>query len=64
MLHDNCGFEDIGFNAVSIIFGNQKFDKLLNELILLGKRFIFRMKMEKKMPTLNIFFFIFSQIKL
>ena len=63
MLHDNCGLEDVEFNAVSIIFGNQKFDKLLNELILLGNRFIFRMKMEKKMPTLNNFF-IFSQIKL
>ena len=59
MLHDSCGLEDVEFNAVS----NQKFDKLLNELILLGKRFIFRMKMEKKVPTLNIFF-IFSQIKL
>ena len=38
MLHDNCGLEDVEFNTctVSIIFGNQKFDKLLNELILLG----------------------------
>ena len=35
MLHDNCGLEDVEFNAVSIIYGNQKFDKLLNELILL-----------------------------
>ena len=48
ILHDNCGLEDVEFNAVSIIFGNQKFDKLLNELILLGKRFIFRMKMKRK----------------
>ena len=58
MLHDNCGLEDVEFNAVNIIFGNQKFDKLLNELILLGKRFIFRKKMEKKTPTLNFFFYI------
>ena len=58
MLHDNCGLEDVEFNVVSIIFGNQKFDKLLNELILLGKRFIFRMKMEKKMPTLNNFLYL------
>ena len=55
-LHDDCGLEDVVFDDVSIIFCNQKFDNLLN--VLLGKRFIFHMKMEKKMPTLKRFLYL------
>ena len=40
------------------MFGNQNFDNLLNELILIGKRYIFRMKMEKKIPLLNRFLYL------
>ena len=58
MLHDNYGLLDVKFNAENIIFGSQKFDNLLNELILIGKRYIFHMKKEKKMPTLNAFLYL------
>ena len=58
ILHDNCGLLDVKFNAENIIFGNQKYDNLLNELILIGKRYIFHMKKEKKMPTLNAFLYL------
>ena len=53
MLHDNCELVDLRFCKNSIIFGNHNFDKLLNELILIGKRYIFRIKMEKKIPILK-----------
>ena len=39
MLHDNCGLLDVKFNAENIIFGSQKFDNLLNELLLIGKQY-------------------------
>ena len=54
MLQDNCELV-VNFDAENIIFGDPNFDNLLNELILIGKRYLFRMKIEKKMPSLNMF---------
>ena len=42
-------------NSIKISEGGPNFDNLLNELILIGKRYIFRMKIEKKLPSLNTF---------
>ena len=58
MLRDNCELVDLRFCKNNIIFGNQNFDNLLNEVILIGKRYIFRMKMEKKIPILNMFLYL------
>lgn len=55
ILQDNCGFENIEITVTDIILGNPSFDDLLNELILLGKRYIFRMKTENKEPSLSHF---------
>lgn len=55
ILHDNCGLRNINFNDATIIFGNPNFDLMLNELILLGKRYIYRMKTEGKEPNLSNF---------
>ena len=55
LLHDNCELNNIVFDAERIIFGSPNFDHLLNELILLGKRMIFRKKKENKLPGLSEF---------
>ena len=52
LLHDNCELNNIVFDAESIIFGSPNFDNLLNELILIGKRMIFRKKKETELPGL------------
>ena len=50
LLHDNCELNNTVFDAESIIFGSPIFDNLLNELILLGRRMIFRKKKETELP--------------
>lgn len=55
LLMDNCGIENINFTTIDIIFGNPMFDEILNKLLLLGKQFIYRMKIEEKMPSFNAF---------
>lgn len=55
LLRENCDLKTIRFVITDIIFGNPNFEKLLNEILLLGKRFIFRMKMENKIPSLIAF---------
>ena len=57
MLHDNCGLEDVEFNAVSIIFGNQKFDKLLKEINTAWKTFHFSYENGKENAYFKYFFF-------
>ena len=54
MLQDNCELV-VNFDAENIIFGDPNFDNILNELILIGKRYLFRMQIEKKMPSLIMF---------
>lgn len=51
LLVDNCGIENINFTVADIIFGNQIYDEILNRILLLGKRFIYRMKIEQKVPS-------------
>ena len=63
LLHDNCEWNTIVFDAERIIFGSPNFDNLLNELILLGKRMIFRKKKENKLPGF-IEFILFSKTEL
>ena len=36
-LRDNCGFENISYNAVDTILGNPKFEGTLNKIVLWGK---------------------------
>ena len=55
LLRDNCGFENISFNAVDIILGNPKFEGTLNKIVLWGKKFIYRSKIEEKLPAFNGF---------
>lgn len=55
LIQDNCGQENIDFTVTDIIFGNPNFEDLLNEILLLGKRFIYRMKMENQRPSLICF---------
>ena len=62
LLRENCGLENITVSATDVIFGNPNFENLLNEILLLGKRFVYRMKIEKKRPSLISFqkYFVFS----
>ena len=55
LLRDNCGFQNISCNAVNIILGNSKFEGTLNKIVLWGKTFIYRSKMEEKLPSFNGF---------
>ena len=55
LLHDNCELNNIVFDAERIIFGSPNVADVLNELILLGKRLIFRKKKENKLPGLIVF---------
>ena len=55
LLRDNCGFENISFNAVGIILGNPKSEGTLNKIVLWGKNFIYRSKMEEQLPSFNGF---------
>ena len=50
LFRDNCGFENITFNAVDVILGNSKFEGTLNKIVLWGKTFIYRSKTEEKLP--------------
>ena len=51
LLRDNCGFENISFNAADIILGNSKFEGILNKIVLV----IYRSKMEEILPSFNGF---------
>lgn len=51
LLIENCGFENVSFIVTDIVFGNPAFDEILNVLLLYGKKFIYRMKMEGKIPS-------------
>ena len=55
LLRDKCRFENISFNAVDIILGNPKFEGTLNKIVLWGKKFIYRYKMEEQLPSFNGF---------
>ena len=55
LLRENCGLENIIVCITDVIFGNPNFENLLNEILLLGKWFIYRMKIEKKRPSLISF---------
>ena len=63
LLHDNCELNNIVFDEKRILFGSPNSDNLFNELILFGKRMIFRKKKENKLPGL-IEIHTFSQTKL
>ena len=45
---ENCGLENSIVSVTDVIFGNPNFENLLNEILLLGNRFIYRMKKETK----------------
>ena len=62
LLRENYGLENIIVSATDVIFGNPNFENLLNEILLLGRRFTYRMKIEKKRPVVKSFqkYFIFS----
>ena len=34
LLRNNCGFENISFNAMDITLGNSKFEGILNKIVL------------------------------
>ena len=53
LLRDNCAFANISFNAVDIILVNPKFEGTLNKSVLWGKKFIYKSKMEKNLPSFN-----------
>ena len=40
---------------MDIILGNSKFEGTLNKIVLWGKTFIYRSKMEEKLPSFNGF---------
>lgn len=55
LLQEKCGLQDLLFSETDIIFGNMLFEAGLNNLLLWGKQFIYRMKCEGKIPTLAPF---------
>ena len=55
LLEDNCNFENLILNTSDILFGNSKFDEILNKTILWGKKHIFRAKSEGNLPSFNAF---------
>ena len=57
-MHDNCGLGSIVFDAEGIIFRNPNVDNLLNELVVPGKRLIFRTKIAKGIPSVNHFIYL------
>ena len=55
LLEDNCSFENLILNTSDILFGNSKFDEILNKIILWDKKHIFRAKSEGNLPSFNAF---------
>ena len=55
LLVDNCGLENVTLNVCDILFGNPKFDEILNKIILWAKKYIFRSKCEGKLPSFITF---------
>ena len=46
---------DIEINLEAVIFGGEKIGKLINLILLVAKRYLYNVKMNKGLPQLNIF---------
>ena len=51
-LRNKCTEGNFNFTVVDILFGNPAFDDILNKLLVLGKQFIYKMKMDQTEPSL------------
>ena len=51
-LRNKCTAGNFNFTVVDILFENPAFDDILNKLLVLGKQFIYKMKMEQSEPSL------------
>ena len=54
ILKDNCGL-DLNLTVNDIIFGNTKYDYILNLLLIYAKKSIYKMKIQGKLPSYNLF---------
>ena len=54
ILKDNCGL-DLNLTVNDIIFGNTKYDYILNLLLIYAKKSIYKMKIQGKLRSYNLF---------
>lgn len=55
LLVDNCGFVNIVLTDVDVLLGNPKFDGIFNKIILWGKKYIYKSKVQGVLPAFTGF---------